>query len=107
MYENSSSTESTVRMAVFVSLWPAPPMARIRRPGWSSALRLASTAPDVPSIGTSTPSDALHRVFGSGCHAHAPALSSLSPRMDELFFSALRELAAPRPKGAAMTTLIT
>jgi Mg-chelatase subunit ChlD len=47
------------------------------------------------SIGTSTPTDALHRVFGSASHASAPALADLSPRMDELFLGALKELAVP------------
>src|SRR5258705_4017044 len=42
------------------------------------------------SIGASTPTDALHRVFGSASHANAPTLSQLSGRMDELFLSALR-----------------
>ena len=37
------------------------------------------------SIGASTPTDALHRVFGSASHANAPTLADLSPRMDELF----------------------
>ena len=50
------------------------------------------------SIGASTPSDALHRVFGSASHANAPTLAELSPRMDELFLAALRELAAPNPR---------
>lgn len=51
------------------------------------------------SIGASTPADALHRVFGSASHANAPTLAELSPRMDELFLSALEELAAPKPRG--------
>jgi nitric oxide reductase activation protein len=55
------------------------------------------------SIGTSTPSDALARVFGSACHANAPTLGDLSPRMDELFLTALKELAAPKPRGARRT----
>ena len=50
------------------------------------------------SIGSSTPADALQRVFGSASHASAPTLAALSPRMDELFFAALRELAAPRTR---------
>jgi nitric oxide reductase activation protein len=50
------------------------------------------------SIGTSTPSDALDRVFGSASHANAPTLADLSPRMDALFLGALRELAAPKPR---------
>ncbi|MBH0779721.1 nitric oxide reductase activation protein NorD [Nocardia bovistercoris] len=49
------------------------------------------------SIGTSTTTDALERVFGSASHARAATLAELSPRMDELFLSALRELAAPAP----------
>ncbi|HEX5066602.1 MAG TPA: VWA domain-containing protein [Myxococcota bacterium] len=48
------------------------------------------------SIGAATPSDALHRVFGSASHANAPTLAHLSPRMDELFLAALQELAAPK-----------
>jgi nitric oxide reductase activation protein len=50
------------------------------------------------SIGSSTPADALQRVFGSASHASAPTLADLSPRMDELFLAALRELAAPRTR---------
>ncbi|WP_174189158.1 nitric oxide reductase activation protein NorD [Nocardia barduliensis] len=50
------------------------------------------------SIGTTTTADALERVFGSASHASATTLSELSPRMDELFLSSLRELAAPRPR---------
>jgi Mg-chelatase subunit ChlD len=49
------------------------------------------------SIGASTEADVLERVFGSASFASAPALSDLSPRMDELFMSALAELAAPKP----------
>ena len=51
------------------------------------------------SIGASTPADALHRVFGSASHANAATLADLSPRMDGLFLAALRELAAPSPRG--------
>jgi nitric oxide reductase activation protein len=47
------------------------------------------------SIGASTPTEALDRVFGSASHANAPTLADLSPRMDELFLAALQELAAP------------
>jgi Mg-chelatase subunit ChlD len=47
------------------------------------------------SIGASTPTDALHRVFGSASHANAPTLADLSPRMDELFLGALKEITAP------------
>jgi Mg-chelatase subunit ChlD len=50
------------------------------------------------SIGSTTPADALERVFGSASHAGAPRLADLSPRMDELFLTALRELSAPRPR---------
>jgi nitric oxide reductase activation protein len=52
------------------------------------------------SIGASTPADALHRVFGSASHANARNLADLSPRMDELFLAALKELAAPNPRGS-------
>jgi nitric oxide reductase NorD protein len=52
------------------------------------------------SIGASTPTDALHRVFGSASHASAPTLADLSPRMDELFLGALAELAAPNPRAS-------
>ena len=52
------------------------------------------------SIGAATPTDALQRVFGSASHANAPTLSDLSPRMDELFLTALKELAAPKPRRA-------
>lgn len=48
------------------------------------------------SIGAATDTDSLERVFGSASHARAATLADLSPRMDELFLSALRELAAPR-----------
>ncbi len=50
------------------------------------------------SIGASTTTDALHRVFGSASYANAPTLAHLSPRMDELFLAALKELAAPKPR---------
>ena len=50
------------------------------------------------SIGGSTPVEALQRVFGSASFASAPTLAELSPRMNELFLAALRELAAPRPR---------
>lgn len=49
------------------------------------------------SIGSATENDVLERVFGSTSFASAPALSDLSPQMDELFMSALAELAAPKP----------
>ncbi|MDG5483928.1 nitric oxide reductase activation protein NorD [Mycolicibacterium gadium] len=47
------------------------------------------------SIGASTETGVLERVFGSTSFAGAAALSDLSPQMDELFLGALRELAAP------------
>ncbi|MDG4668520.1 VWA domain-containing protein [Mycobacterium sp. 236(2023)] len=49
------------------------------------------------SIGTAAESDTLQRVFGSACHRSGSSLSELSPHMDELFLTALRELSAPRP----------
>jgi nitric oxide reductase NorD protein len=49
------------------------------------------------SIGAATDTDALERVFGSASYASAATLADLSPRMDELFLSALRELSAPKP----------
>ena len=48
------------------------------------------------SLGSPTATDALHRVFGSAGHASAPNLADLSPQMDELFLSSLRELGAPK-----------
>ena len=51
------------------------------------------------SIGT-TAGDAVERVFGSASYASAPTLADLSPRMDELFVTSLRELAAPTPRRA-------
>ena len=49
------------------------------------------------SIGAATATDALERVFGSAGYASAATLADLSPQMDELFLSSLRELAAPKP----------
>jgi nitric oxide reductase NorD protein len=49
------------------------------------------------SIGAAPAAGALERVFGSAGYATAPTLADLSPRMDELFLSALRELSAPKP----------
>ncbi len=48
------------------------------------------------SIGSSTPTDALDRVFGSASRAEAATLVELSPRMDEHFLGALKELAVAR-----------
>ena len=50
------------------------------------------------SIGAATTTDALERVFGSASYASAATLSELSPQMDDLFLSSLRELAAPTPR---------
>ena len=56
------------------------------------------------SIGAATAPDALQRVFGSSSFASGATLADLSPRMDELFLSALRELAAPKPtRGRAIS----
>ena len=60
-------------------------------------LRMESVACLCLSIGASTETDVLERVFGSASFASAPNLADLSPQMDELFMSALRELAAPTP----------
>jgi Mg-chelatase subunit ChlD len=49
------------------------------------------------SLGATTAIDTLKRVFGSASYASAATLTELSPQMDELFLSALRELAAPKP----------
>lgn len=51
------------------------------------------------SIGATTPDVALHRVFGSASHASAANLAELSPRMDALFLSALKELSVSNPRG--------
>jgi nitric oxide reductase activation protein len=59
------------------------------------------------SIGTSTETDMLERVFGSASFANAPALADLSARMDELFMSALAELAAPKPARGVRTAAIS
>lgn len=50
------------------------------------------------SIGAGSDIESLGRVFGSAGHASAATLAELSPWMDELFLSALRELGAPRPQ---------
>ena len=63
-------------------------------------LRLEGVACLCLSIGASTETDVLERVFGSASFASAPALADLSPQMDELFMSALAELAAPKPARA-------
>ncbi|WP_319447874.1 MULTISPECIES: nitric oxide reductase activation protein NorD [unclassified Mycobacterium] len=48
------------------------------------------------SIGATAAAGSLERVFGSASYASAATLADLSPGMDELFVSALRELAVPR-----------
>jgi Mg-chelatase subunit ChlD len=60
-------------------------------------LRMDGVACLCLSIGAGTTTDVLERVFGSASHASAATLADLSPRMDELFLSSLRELAAPSP----------
>jgi nitric oxide reductase NorD protein len=47
------------------------------------------------AIGSGTASQQHDRVYGSAHHVSAETLAELSPRMDELFLLALRELAAP------------
>jgi nitric oxide reductase NorD protein len=49
------------------------------------------------SIGAAAATEELGRVFGSASYASAATLAELSPRMDELFLSSLRELAVPTP----------
>lgn len=49
------------------------------------------------SLGSSTAPESLQRVFGSAGHVSAATLAEMSPRMDEMFLTALREAAAPRP----------
>ena len=49
------------------------------------------------SVGSTGDPDALERVFGSTGYTGAAKLAELSPRMDTLFMSSLRELAAPIP----------
>ena len=48
--------------------------------------------------GITGPADTLKRVFGSASYASAATMADLSPQMDELFLSALRELSAPMPR---------
>ena len=49
------------------------------------------------SIGGAAATDTLERVFGAASYASGASLAELSPQMDELFLSALRELSAPKP----------
>ncbi len=60
-------------------------------------LRMDGVACLCLSVGATTTADVLERVFGAASYAAAPTLADLSPRMDELFMSSLRELAAPNP----------
>jgi nitric oxide reductase NorD protein len=60
-------------------------------------LRMEGVASLCLSIGAGA-TDTLERVFGSASYASAPTLAELSPQMDELFLSALRELSAPQPR---------
>lgn len=59
-------------------------------------LRAAGVACLCLSIGAGVTGEEFQRVFGPACNAAGASLSELSPRMDELFLSAVRELAAPR-----------
>ncbi|MUL68007.1 VWA domain-containing protein [Mycobacterium sp. CBMA 234] len=63
-------------------------------------LRMDGVACLCLSIGGTSETDALEHVFGSASYASAGTLAELSPRMDELFLSSLRELAAPKPAGS-------
>jgi nitric oxide reductase activation protein len=47
------------------------------------------------SIGSTEGVEAPQRVFGSGNHARGSTLDELSPTMDDMFLSSLRDLAAP------------
>jgi len=58
-------------------------------------LRLDGVACVCLTIGAQPESDIAQRVFGPAGHACAATLAELSPIMDQLFMSALRELAAP------------
>jgi nitric oxide reductase NorD protein len=60
-------------------------------------LRMEGVACLCLSVGAAD-TDTLERVFGSASYASAPTLADLSPQMDQLFLSALRELSAPQPK---------
>jgi Mg-chelatase subunit ChlD len=63
-------------------------------------LRLDGVACLCLSIGGASETAALDRVFGSASYASAGTLAELSPCMDELFLSSLRELAAPKSSGS-------
>jgi nitric oxide reductase NorD protein len=68
-------------------------------------LRLDGVACLCLSIGSVVTTEALLRVFGSAGCASAPTLRDLSPQMDELFMTSLRELAAPRSRFHKLTKL--
>lgn len=51
------------------------------------------------TLGAATSADALQRVFGAANFTGAPSLAHLSPRMDELFLSALKELVVANSGG--------
>jgi nitric oxide reductase NorD protein len=59
------------------------------------------------SIGAAADGTALERVFGSASFASGATLADLSPRMDQLFLSALRELAEPKPRQDGRRTRLT
>ena len=61
-------------------------------------LRLDGVACLCLSIGSAATTESLLRVFGSAGCASAPTLAHLSPQMDTLFMTSLRELAAPRSR---------
>jgi nitric oxide reductase activation protein len=61
-------------------------------------LRLDGVACLCLSIGSVATTEALLRVFGSAGCASAPTLADLSPQMDELIMTSVRELAAPRSR---------
>ena len=71
------------------------PLRRSRHPKALEELRTDGVACLCLSIGAAPATGALERVFGSASFASAATLADLSPRMDELFLSSLRELAAP------------
>lgn len=56
------------------------------------------------SIGASTGTDALDRVFGTASHANSATLAELSGQMDSLFLGALKELAVHKPAAQAART---
>ncbi|MBB5911236.1 hypothetical protein BJY24_000103 [Nocardia transvalensis] len=67
---------------------------RRRRSGRSSGRGRAEL-----SLGAQTDTELLERVFGSAGYAKATTLAELSPGMDELFLTCLREHSAPNRAG--------